>query len=204
MDFTRTGEFDGVADQVLQNLAQPRGVAGEDGRRVRRHADDEFEFLFRSGLAVEVHDVFQDVFKVEVDGLQGEHPGFDFGEIKDVVDYAEQKTGGLADFFQISALFFRQVRLQAQVRHADDRVHGGAYLMAHVRQKIAFGFGGRVGGHHGLDEFVLHELAVGDVLHRGEHVGGGVTFFRIEIKLIFAACSSSKMIKFILSHFSLN
>ncbi len=42
------------------------------------------------------------------------------------------------------------------MRHSDDGVHGGADFMAHVGQKIAFGFGGIFGLVSGLIEILHH------------------------------------------------
>ena len=52
------------------------------------------------------------------------------------------------------------------MRHADDRIHRRADLVAHIGQKITFGLVGFVSKVFGLYQFIFHVLALGDV---GKH-----------------------------------
>ena len=87
--------------------------------------------------------------KDEIDGLQFQMPGFDLAQVENIVDNVEQRVAGFDDHLQILALLRGQIALQENFGHADHTVHGGADLVAHVRQKLAFGQGGhlRLQGH---------------------------------------------------------
>ena len=54
---------------------------------------------------------------------------------------------------EVLPLFRGQVGAQGQADQAEDAVHGGADLMAHVGQKFALGAACRIGGYFGLTQF---------------------------------------------------
>jgi hypothetical protein len=51
---------------------------------------------------------------------------------------------------------------EGEFGHADDRVHGGADLVAHIGDKLAFGLVGRLGGRQRLFEVVFGLLTHAD------------------------------------------
>ncbi len=65
--------------------------------------------------------------------------GLDFGEIKDVVDHKEQGIPATPDRFCIIDLGIIQIGIKQHISKTYDCVHGSAYLVAHVGQKLAFG-----------------------------------------------------------------
>ncbi len=77
--------------------------------------------------------------QVEIDLLQRQLAGLHLGQIEDVVDKEQQGIGGGFYLAEIIPLLLIQAGLQCQGAEADNGVHGGADLMAHVGQKIALG-----------------------------------------------------------------
>jgi hypothetical protein len=102
---------------------------------------------------------------VEQDGVEAErrllemhHAGLDLRQVEDVVDDAEQALGGVVDLAQVIALAVVQFGLQGEVGHADDGVHRGADLVAHVGQEVRLGGGSRFGGGTGALGFPFRFL----------------------------------------------
>ena len=71
--------------------------------------------------------------------FEREAPGFDLRHVEDVVDDRQQRLGGLSGRADVVPLFRREPGVERKVRHAHDRVHRRADLVAHVRQELAFG-----------------------------------------------------------------
>ena len=92
--------------------------------------------------AEEGHDVPDKSTRVEVDRVELELAGLHLGEVEQVVDDAEQRVGRGPDNLEILALIGVEIRLQGQLRHAEDGVHGGTDLMADVGQELALGLAG--------------------------------------------------------------
>ena len=77
----------------------------------------------------------------EVVRVEGHAAGFDFREIEDVVDHHQQPLGRRRDRAQAVALVVVAAGVQRYRRHAQNPVHGGADLVAHVRQELALQLG---------------------------------------------------------------
>ena len=61
--------------------------------------------------------------------------------------------------------------------HSEDRIHRGAYLVAHVGEEVGLGFGGGHGFFFGGEEVRFGLLAIGDVFGRVEQIlriSGGI------------------------------
>ncbi|OPZ75700.1 MAG: hypothetical protein BWY82_00156 [Verrucomicrobia bacterium ADurb.Bin474] len=104
---------------------------------------------------------------------QFELSSFNLGQIKNVVDQREQGVRARPDGFRIVVLLFIKRCIQKKVGHADDCVHRGPDLVAHVCQKLSFR---PVGGSRlchsicqlfvDIDQSVLDPLSCGDVTAR--------------------------------------
>ena len=75
----------------------------------------------------------------EVGHVQLELAGLDLGEVEQVVDHAEQVVGGRLDRLEVLPLVLGQGRVEGQLGHAEDGVHGGADLVADVGQELVLG-----------------------------------------------------------------
>ena len=96
-------------------------------------------------------------------------PGLDPGEVQDVVDDGQQRVGRRFDDPQILALFGRELGVEHEIGHPDDAVHRRPNLVTHVRQELALGPVGGLGGLLGRSQFGLHPFAFGDVAGRSDH-----------------------------------
>ena len=138
------GELDGVADQVEQHLAQPAGVADQGVGHVRLHVVDQLQPLPVGPHGQGPQGVADRRSQREIGQVQLELAGLDLGEVEQVVDDAQQVVGGGLDRFQALPLVLGQGRVEGQLGHAEDGVHGGADLVADVGQELVLGPVGRL------------------------------------------------------------
>ena len=92
-----------------------------------------------------LHDVSEQVVKVELERIQFQASRFDLGEVEDLVDDRKQGFGGELHRGEVFALFRSEVGFQSEFGHADDAVHGGADLVAHIGEESALGTTGSAG-----------------------------------------------------------
>ncbi len=152
-DFTDLGELDGVARQVDQDLPQPQRVADQGPRDPGVGPEEHLDPFFFLGLdGDQAGQVVQDLVEHERHRLHLQLAGLDLGKVEDVVDDPQQRSAGRPDLLQVALLLGGQLGLQGEVGHAEDGVHGGADLVAHVGQKVALGLGGGLGPVPGLDQ----------------------------------------------------
>lgn len=86
----RLGEFEGIADQVGQNLTEPVRIAVDRARCVWRNGDGQRQSLFSSLFVIEPDGFGEHLTETEGDVFQDQAAGFDFGEIQDVIDDVQQ------------------------------------------------------------------------------------------------------------------
>ena len=94
--------------------------------------------------------------------------GLDPRQIEDVVEQLQQGAGRFAGRVDVVAHRGRKLFRQREVRHAQDRVHGRAQLVAHARQELALGHVGRLR----LGGPLLQRLHQADALHGDRHLVG--------------------------------
>ena len=82
------------------------------------------------------------VLQRETDFFQHQLAGLDFGDIKNIVDDAEQGARRGFDFKQVVPLAGAVRRIQRQLRVAQYGSKRGADFVAHIGQEVAFGAGG--------------------------------------------------------------
>ena len=102
----------------------------------------ELETLFLRALAHHGLQVLEHIIEPEGKALEFEAIGLDLREVEDVVDHAEQGCAGAVDLLDVIALAWGEIGFEAQVRHADHRVHRCADLVAHVGEEHALGASG--------------------------------------------------------------
>ena len=160
------GELDGVAHQVDEHLAQPRGVALHAFGHVGGDVDDELQPFFGGAGGHAAAGGGHGGAQGQRQPLQRQLAGLDLGEVQDVVEDGQQRLRRLLHHVQVLALHRLQRRAQHQLRQADDAVHGRAHLVAHVGHELALGAVGLLGGLGGLALRGLGGLACGDVAKR--------------------------------------
>jgi hypothetical protein len=96
-----------------------------------------------------------DVFKLELTRLE-------LREIQDVIDEREQVAAGALDDRGQPSLPSGQFGGEEQFGRADDAVHRGSNLVAHLRQKMPLHDVGSLGGFLGCDQVVDESRALHD------------------------------------------
>ena len=165
------GELDGVAHQVEQDLPQPAGVADQGVGHLRLHVVDQLQ-PFRVGPHGQGPQGVTDRRpQREVGRVQLQLAGLDLGEVEQVVHEAEQVVGRGLDRLEALPLVPRQRRVQHELGHAEDGVHGGADLVADVGQELVLGPVRRLRRLLGLPQRLLGSLLIIDVDARPEPLG---------------------------------
>ena len=163
------GEFQGIAYQVDNNLAQAHGVAHNFGGHVSTDADAELKVFFLGAGLKHGHQGAKAFAQVYGLIIQADHVGFNLGEVKNIVNQGEQRFCRILGGVQIFLLFVVKFGDQGQIQHAQHSVHGRADFMAHAGQKIAFGFIRRLGRLFGQPEFPFHAPGVGHIANKLRH-----------------------------------
>ena len=114
----------------------------------------ELEPLVVRLLRGQRRDGADDLVELEVGGFEVELAGLDLGEVEDVVDDRQQRRAGVVDLADVVALLGRELRLEGEVREADDGVHRRADLVAHVREEHGLHLRGFLGLLLGGDQFL--------------------------------------------------
>ncbi|MNZ63145.1 hypothetical protein D3C78_812840 [compost metagenome] len=152
-DGARIGELDGIAGIVEQGLAQPGDVAVEPDRGAAE-IDLNVEPLGASLLVHQGTDVIQHGDEGEVVAFQHHLARVYLGEIQDVVDQGEQVLGRVVYLLQPIVLGDLLGIPLEQVGEAQDGIHGGADLVAHVGEEGALGLVGAFGALMGLRQLL--------------------------------------------------
>ena len=176
-DFAALGELDGVAGEVDQHLSQAQRVAHQLLRHPGADPIHQFHALGVASHADDARQVLEHLVQVEGQLLDRQLAGFHPGVVEDIVDQAQQVLAGAQDPGQVVAQPGRRLAHQGQAAHADDGVHRGADLMAHVGQELRFHARFRFGAQHGL----LGRLAAqADHAHEHQHVDGDAQLQRVQ------------------------
>ena len=186
------GELDCVADEVHDDLPEPRRVHDPHRRRAADRLDFQRDALL-DGVDLQRGDHFQsDLPGRVVDPLQIEAARLDLREVKDVVDDLEQMRPVAADRLKgVVAFGLGELGVEEHVSIPEHGRHRRPDFVAHVREELSLDAGsglrrflglGQLGGAL-LDpafQFVLDAkavaldlLAVGDAVHVGRHAVAG-------------------------------
>ena len=97
-------EFDGVAAEVQQDLAQAARIAADQIREARIDQGDDLESLGMRLNRQQASDVFDRIAHVHVEDFKVELAGLDLGEIQNVIDDRQQRGGAVAHGLRIVEL----------------------------------------------------------------------------------------------------
>ncbi len=168
-DLALLGELDRVVAVIDQDLAQAQRITDQGLGQAGFELEDQFEPLAAGLLADQVGDVLEHRVELEVGGFDRELAGLDLREVQDVIDDAEQVLARALDLAEVILLARAQPRLVQQMGHADDRVHRGADLVAHVGQEAALGARSVLGQLACAAHFVGDMTLLGHVVQRPDH-----------------------------------
>src|SRR5262245_4198424 len=140
---TILSEFAGVAQEVEEDLADPKRVAAQPADSGRA-ANDELVSVLLGKRLNGGGDLLYDACNVEILDLQLQAAGLDLGEIKDLVDEPEEMPAGARNPPQRLQKLALVALLGVLLEHLDDPENGverRPQLMAHAGEKAALGLG---------------------------------------------------------------
>src|SRR3990167_7104957 len=114
-DFALRREFDGVAQQVDQDLIDPRGVAVDVPGKIGRVVDVRVQRVFGHAGGRDLDDLADGFFQVEVHVLKLDLARFELGEVQNIVDDADQMPAARHDQVEVVFLLALQIRLFQQL-----------------------------------------------------------------------------------------
>ena len=133
------GELDGVANEVQQDLAQPRRISAT--RPLNRRIDPRGEldaFLPTPGLE-QPRRAFYGIHQVEIGRFEFELSGIKLRDVEDVIDDAQQRLGGALHHHGVAALLVAERGVEQQPVHPEYAIDRRPHLMAHVGNELALG-----------------------------------------------------------------
>ncbi|MNC18169.1 hypothetical protein D3C75_660650 [compost metagenome] len=89
-DPAAVGEFQRIADQVVEDLADARGITVDRSRHVRVDAGVELKALVCGGSGVGVQRILGQPHRIERAGLQAQLVGLGLADVQDVADQLHQ------------------------------------------------------------------------------------------------------------------
>ena len=152
------GKFTGITAKVEKDLANPNGITDQDRRQMHILADQELDILILHQDFNGILELLQDGFKPELNLLKLHLSFLYLGEIKDIVNYGEQGLGRFPGLVQVCSLLLGEPGFQGQIQHAENGIHGGPDLMAHVGQEVRLGLGSGNRPFPLLDQLLLEFL----------------------------------------------
>ena len=169
------GKLDRIAHQVYQHLLDPSGVPAQCTRQTRRQVRRERQAA-RLRLRGQQRQGLVDLLgEVEFRGLDPELAGLDLGEVQDVVDDRQEVCAAGADHPAHLHLLLRQGGVQQQICHAEDAIHRGTDLVAHVGEELRLHPRGFQGPVPRAGEILLQLFARGDVLREHHDAADGAS-----------------------------
>ena len=160
------GELDGVAAQVGEHLLQTHVVAQQAMRQGRVDVVEHLDVLGAHIGRQDHRQITQQAVEAERPRVERHLAGLGLREVEDVVEQPQQGARcalGLGGVVQLAPV---KRRVLQQLQHAQDGVHRGANLVAHVGQKLALRARGGFSRFGGLDkgrdvDAVAHGVAIG-------------------------------------------
>ena len=138
--------LDRVGQEVEEDLLQPPAVGAH--HEVRRVAETKVHVQLFRHARDQWHAFLQRVAWVHVADLHRKAAGFDFREVENLVNQAQQVLAAGIDLLDIASVFRAQLGLGVefeQLGEAENGVERRAQFVAHRRQEIGFGPVGRFG-----------------------------------------------------------
>src|SRR5438067_1016968 len=136
---TLFGELDRVADQIGQDLPQPRRIADQRGRQSGRQETSQLQRFTKSGIAESLDDVLDQIAEIKRRLFELDLARLDLRDIEDPVDNPQQRLGGSAGSLEVMLLLRSRFNVPYQLQHAEDAVYRRAQLMRHVGEKFGLG-----------------------------------------------------------------
>ena len=139
-DASGIGELDRIAQQVHEHLTQLALVGHDAVRNVRGALDHQQESLLCATMAEHRLEVGEQGAQIERRGIQDAASRLDLGHLQHVVEQSQQMLATSVDDPKL--LMLRRAQgfvAREELREAQDGVHRGPNLVAHVGQELRLG-----------------------------------------------------------------
>jgi len=167
-DLPGLGEFDGIAEKVDQNLAQPFAVAPDPRWQIIGQDIGQLQALLCCPGGDLLHGRLQYLLRI-YRSLHNIHlPGFYLGVVQYLIDYGQQGQPAVANGPDIIPLDWIEIALQQEIGHAYHCIERRSHLMADIGRELGLGPGRCFGGFFCLHQLSLHPLLIGDIYANAE------------------------------------
>ena len=182
--FTLLGKFDGVANQIGQDLRQAGWVTNHRCRHIGHGTHCQFQPLLARLGPQQMGHTLNDFDRLKGDLFDRELARLDLGKIEDIVDDPQQRLGSLSNLAEVIPCTCRQklAQPQAQMRKPEHGVDGRADFMAHIGQETGARFCRRVGGFQGILQARHGGLVLGYVVQNAQKVNAVVIHQFIDVQ----------------------
>ncbi len=143
-DAALIGEFDRVAGEVGEDLAQAQAITANEARRAGAERAGDLDAFALGARREQFDHALSEPTQIDRLHDEIEAAGFDLGQIEDFVDQRDECAPRAADRFDIACVFEIERGLPQQVGHAENAADRGADLVAHRGQKARFGLARRL------------------------------------------------------------
>ena len=164
------GKFQGVAQNIVQYLAEPVGVAFHDQIGRDEILEDQPQLFFFRPVDKGLDRRRDLVHDLEGDRFQLQFACHNLLQVQNIIDDHQQVIGGFLDELQIVALLGVQLGLTQQAGDAQDAIHGRPDLMAHMCQEGFFCPRYFVRELFGEPQLLFHLYPIGDILRKADHI----------------------------------
>ena len=165
------GELDRVSDQVQEDLLELASVAVDPILHLWMNEGIEFDVFLGASFTKGSEDVVDQFPQAERFVVEILPPRFDLGEVKNVIDDGKERPGTGANGFEKTKLLRAQVRLEEELGHPHDGVHGRSDLVTDRGQEFTFQSAVFLGLRFCDLEGALRVLASGDIRFDGDEIG---------------------------------
>ena len=142
-NFTGVGKFDGVPQDIQQDLSEAARISEHLIGNIRVDMARELEAFLRGPEREQLGRVADHLTKVERRVFKIQAARLDARKIEDVVDNREQRPRRRLDCLEILLLLGGQLRIERQRGHPENRIQRRTNLVAHVGQECALRLGHR-------------------------------------------------------------
>ena len=158
-------EFDGIRQQIDQNLPQALFIGIDHDRQHGGPLEDEIDPLGGSLQAEHADELIEEIAEADLVAREIKPPRLDLGNIQNAVDQAGEMIGAAAHDADLVARFCRQARiLFQQLRVTGDRVQRRAQFVAEADHVAALGKVGELRDFLGALQFGVGALVRVDFL----------------------------------------
>nr|VUD34924.1 Uncharacterised protein [Raoultella sp. NCTC 9187] len=165
------GEFDGIAQEVRNDLLQTHRIAGHQLRNVGLNKAVQPELLAHHQRQIVRRDVVHHLARRELARLDFQLLGLNFREIQNIADDLQQQAGRVVHRRDQTVDALRQLFGLQQIEVADNSVQRRSQLVAHRRKEHRFRLAGLLCGLRHLLQRLFHFDASADVnQHADSHV----------------------------------